>query len=174
MPASEPTGAERDAGYYRADYGRYQPDWIPAPDDVSPSAWDRYLTSQPGSKEHKAAYADMHREANGRGFPGPDPEQSYLRDHGYRTGPDRLRTPEADEDGAEPDDAYPAGRADRVSEAAGRLARAREGTLRERAAFRELRPEPAENLSPLEHAEIDEAVARTAYYAALDGLEAGS
>src|SRR5262250_1213630 len=62
----------------------------------------------------------------------------------------------------------------RVSEAAGRLARARETTLRERAAFREFRPGPAGELSPFEQAEMDEAIARTAYYAARDGAEAGS
>jgi hypothetical protein len=62
----------------------------------------------------------------------------------------------------------------RVSAAAGRLARAGETTLRERAAFMETMPEPAGELSPREHAEMDEAIARTAYYAARDGLEAGS
>jgi hypothetical protein len=105
MTAPEPASAERDAGYYREDYGRHEPDWIPQPDGVPSAAWDRYLTSQPGSDEHKAAYAAMHREADGRGFPGPDPAQSYLADHGYAARPDRA--PEAGEASAEPDDAVP-------------------------------------------------------------------
>ncbi len=41
-------------------------------------------------------------------------------------------------------------------------------------AFRQTRPGAAEKLSPLEHAETDEAIARTAFYAALDDLEAGA
>lgn len=61
-----------------------------------------------------------------------------------------------------------------ASDAAAQLARAREATLEHRAAFRETRPGPTENPSPLEHAEIDEAIARTAFYAALDDLEAGA
>ena len=62
----------------------------------------------------------------------------------------------------------------KASDAAAQLARAREATLRERAAFRGIRPGPAENLSPLEHAEIDQAAARTAFYTALEDLVAGS
>lgn len=87
MPAPEPAGTERDADYYRADYGRYAPDWIPEPDNMSQATWNRYLASKPGSRKHKKAYANMHQEANGRGFPRPDPEQSYLADHGYDSGP---------------------------------------------------------------------------------------
>lgn len=113
--------ADRDAtaggpDYYRAAHGGYQPDWIPREDGEHLAAWDRYWTSQPGSDEHKAAYADMHREAAGRGFPGPDPELSYLADHGYADegylaeqgygfGANRFSAPEADEDSAEPADA---------------------------------------------------------------------
>jgi predicted GIY-YIG superfamily endonuclease len=61
--------------------------------DPSLAAWDRYVTSQPGSEEHKAAYVDMHREAGGEGFGDPDPDQSYLADHGYETDADRFRMP---------------------------------------------------------------------------------
>lgn len=94
------------ADYYRPAYGRYEPDWIPPPDDVSPTAWDRYLTSRPGSDEHKAAYVDMHQEAEGKGFPGPDPDKSYLADHGFEADAGRWLTREEIENGAEPDDAY--------------------------------------------------------------------
>jgi hypothetical protein len=62
----------------------------------------------------------------------------------------------------------------RASEAAAQLARAREATHRQRAALRETEPDPAGGLSPLEHTQIDEAIARTAFYAAIDDLEAGS
>jgi hypothetical protein len=62
----------------------------------------------------------------------------------------------------------------RASDAAAQLAPAREATWRQRAAFRETRPDPADGLFPLEHAEIDKAIAGTAFYAALHDLEAGS
>jgi hypothetical protein len=91
--------------YYRESHGRYKPDWIPEPDGVSPAAHERYLESQPGSDEHKAAYVAMHREVAGRGFPGPDPDQSYLADHGFETGANQWLTREA-EGGFEPDDAW--------------------------------------------------------------------
>jgi hypothetical protein len=61
-----------------------------------------------------------------------------------------------------------------ASKAAAQLTRAREATRRQRAAPRETGPGPDGRLTPLEHAEIDEAIARTAFYAALDDLEAGS
>jgi hypothetical protein len=91
---------EPDVDYYREHYGKYAPDWIPRPDEASPRAWRRYDASRPGSRKHKAAYMAMHREAKGRGFPGPDPEESYRADHGYDT------VPEPD-DYAEPEDAIP-------------------------------------------------------------------
>jgi hypothetical protein len=109
---TQDTGHE--ASYYRENYGRYSPDWVPLSagswqNGALLAAWDRYYTSQPGSDEHKRAYADMHRETNGRGFPGPDPDQSYLADHGYA---DRLRRFERFQQferwqmpGIEPDDA---------------------------------------------------------------------
>jgi hypothetical protein len=76
---------EPDADYYRAAYGGYEPDWIMEPDGVSPATRDRYLTSEPGSPEHRAAYVDMHRELKGNGFPGPDADRSYAADHGYES-----------------------------------------------------------------------------------------
>jgi hypothetical protein len=116
--------AGRGADYYRADYGDYEPDWIMQPDGVSPAAWDRYLTSQPGSDGHKAAYAEMHREVKGEGFPGPDPDRSYMEDHGYARNPEPG--PEERESGYEPEDA---------DHAAAAAVRARQGELaRERAA----------------------------------------
>jgi hypothetical protein len=57
--------------------------------------------------------------------------------------------------------------------AAAQLTRAREATRRQRAALGQTGTGP-DGLSPLEHAEIDEAIARTAFYAALDDIKAGS
>lgn len=91
------------ADYFRADYGGYAPDWIPEPDGVSPEAWGRYWAARPGSPGHRAAYADMHREVNGRGFPGPDPDQSYQADHGYES---TYQSKEDLEGGFEPADAW--------------------------------------------------------------------
>ena len=65
-------------------------DWIALLDGVLPGTRDRYLASQPGSPEHKAAYVDMHREAGGEGFAHSDPDRSYLMDHGYETASDRF------------------------------------------------------------------------------------
>jgi hypothetical protein len=59
-------------------------------------------------------------------------------------------------------------------EAAARLDRAHEATRRQQAALSEAGLRPDDGLSPLEHAEIHEASARTAFHAALDDLEAGS
>jgi len=61
-----------------------------------------------------------------------------------------------------------------ASKAAARLTQARETTRRHRATLKETGPGPDGRLTPLEHAETDEAIARTAFYAALDDLEAGS
>jgi hypothetical protein len=64
------------------------------PDAAAPGTWDRYLTSQPGRKEHKAAHIGMHREAGGEGFGHPDPDRSHLTDHGYQTDAGRWAMPE--------------------------------------------------------------------------------
>jgi hypothetical protein len=60
-----------------------------------------------------------------------------------------------------------------ASKAAAQLTRAREATRRQRAALRQTGTGP-DGLSPLKHGEIDEAIARTAFYAALDDIKAGS
>jgi hypothetical protein len=107
IPAAT-AGETAEVGYYRADYGHYAPDWIPRPDDVSLAAWNRYLASKPGSRKHRAAYAAMHQEVGGRGFPGPDLHWSYLADHGYKTGADWIRAHEGALEGIEPADAWAA------------------------------------------------------------------
>lgn len=68
-----------------------KPERAPRPEPES--AWDRYVTSQPGSDEHKAAYVEMHREAGGGGFADPDPDRGYLMEHGYVREADRWAMP---------------------------------------------------------------------------------
>jgi hypothetical protein len=63
-------------------------------------------------------------------------------------------------------------KAERASDAAARLAETQEATRQARAEFRETRPAPGVGPSFLEHAEMDETIARTAFYAALDAQEA--
>jgi hypothetical protein len=96
---------EPDPGY-RQHYGEYAPDWIPRPDAVSDEAWGRYAAARPGSPGHRAAYSDMHREAGGRDFPGPDPGRSYGLDHGFAADP-APRSREVIAHTPEPDDALP-------------------------------------------------------------------
>jgi hypothetical protein len=61
--------------------------------------------------------------------------------------------------------------AQQVAEAKAQLREAEEVKRQAREEFRETRSPEAEGLSFLDHAEIDETVARTAYYAALDEKE---
>jgi hypothetical protein len=70
------------------------PERAPQPDGGHPEAWDQYVSSNPGTEGHKAAYVDMHRTAGGQGFADPDPDRSYLIEHGYETDADRWAMPD--------------------------------------------------------------------------------